>query len=87
MHITVSQSNVQENHLFAVNAEADTSASVYTQVHAQHTGIRNSVKSHCWYCNKALYSFRTYCSTECREAMYDDTERAKERRMIFGCQC
>lgn len=44
-------------------------------------------KSHCWYCNKPLYTHRTYCSTECREAMYEDNERAKQRRMIFGCQC
>jgi len=45
------------------------------------------VKAHCWYCNKPLYTHRTYCSAECREAIYEDNDRAKERRMIFGCQC
>ncbi|WP_147383909.1 DUF2116 family Zn-ribbon domain-containing protein [Noviherbaspirillum sedimenti] len=45
------------------------------------------VKSHCWYCNKPLYIHRNYCSTECREAMYEDNEHARQRRMIFGCQC
>ncbi|QAU34059.1 DUF2116 family Zn-ribbon domain-containing protein [Janthinobacterium sp. 17J80-10] len=47
----------------------------------------NTAKSHCWYCNKPLQSHRTYCSTECREAMFEDNERARERRLIFGCQC
>lgn len=47
----------------------------------------SSVKSHCWYCNKPLQSHRNYCSTECREAMFEDNERARERRLIFGCQC
>lgn len=46
-----------------------------------------TAKSHCWYCNKPLQSHRTYCSTECREAMFEDNERARERRLIFGCQC
>jgi predicted nucleic acid-binding Zn ribbon protein len=52
------------------------------------TGTGESiVKSHCWYCNKPLQSHRTYCSTECREAIFEDNEHAKERRQIFGCQC
>lgn len=49
--------------------------------------LRSTVKSHCWFCNKPLYSLRHYCGTECREAMYEDNAHAKQRRMIFGCQC
>lgn len=52
------------------------------------SGIRENIaKSHCWYCNKPLHTHRNYCSTECREAMFEDNEQARERRLIFGCQC
>lgn len=44
------------------------------------------VKS-CWYCSRPISNRRTYCSTVCREAMYEDNEYAKSRRMILGCQC
>jgi len=50
-------------------------------------GEGSVVRSHCWYCNKPLHSHRHYCGTECREAMYEDNEHARERRLIFGCQC
>lgn len=54
---------------------------------AQTSPIQNKVRCHCWYCNKPLYGFRKFCSDECREAIYEDTPQAKERRMILGCQC
>lgn len=41
----------------------------------------------CWYCSSPVSNRRTFCSTECREALYDDNEYAKSRRMILGCQC
>lgn len=46
-----------------------------------------AIKSHCWYCSRPLYNRRTFCNTECREALYEDNERARERRLILGCQC
>ncbi len=55
--------------------------------HTESDAVERKAKSHCWYCNKTLYSFRTYCGVQCREAMYDDTPYARQRRMIFGCQC
>lgn len=44
-------------------------------------------KTHCWYCNAALNGYRRFCSKECEEAIYEDNEAARKRRMIFGCQC
>ncbi|MBI1889337.1 MAG: DUF2116 family Zn-ribbon domain-containing protein [Burkholderiales bacterium] len=54
------------------------------------TGSRRAVAqahTHCWYCNKALSGFRRFCSKECEEAIYEDNEAARKRRMIFGCRC
>lgn len=48
---------------------------------------QTEVKSHCWYCSRPLYNRRNFCSTECREALYEDNERARERRLILGCRC
>lgn len=45
------------------------------------------IKSHCWYCSRPLYNRRNFCSTECREALYEDNEHARERRLILGCRC
>ncbi|TCS34723.1 hypothetical protein EDC30_11255 [Paucimonas lemoignei] len=41
----------------------------------------------CWYCNHPLSNRRTFCSNECRDALYEDNEYARSRRLILGCQC
>lgn len=53
----------------------------------EQTNFQKVVKSHCWYCNKPLYGVRHYCGQECREAIFEDNDFAKQRRLIFGCQC
>jgi predicted nucleic acid-binding Zn ribbon protein len=46
-----------------------------------------SEKTHCWYCNKPLSGYRRFCSKECEEAIYEDNDTARKRRLIFGCHC
>ena len=47
----------------------------------------DSIKSYCWYCSHPVYNRRTFCSTKCREALYEDNEYARGRRRILGCHC
>lgn len=56
-------------------------------VMSRNEPVRSKVRGHCWFCNKPLFGFRKFCSDDCREAIYEDTAKAKERRMILGCQC
>ena len=47
----------------------------------------SKVKAHCWYCNEPLFRHGRYCSKECQEAMFEDSDKARTRRMILGCSC
>ncbi len=81
MQMTVSPSGSSQTPRLFAGKEETTGAKVPDMAHLA------SIKSHCWYCNKPLYNHRNFCGTECREAMYEDNERARQRRMILGCQC
>ena len=71
----------------SIRHTGETARSHVFGINDENSVPKRAAKSHCWYCNKPLFSIRTYCGPECKEAMYDDTAYAKQRRMIFGCRC